>query len=297
MIGDYLRAAAGRRSGGGNARDVALGSITTVVLGGFAALFAGFGIRTIIRHQTRLEVTGSALRATGLRRASIIWEELDRMNLAYYSTRRDRREGWMQLDLRSGHSRIRLDSRITGFAEAGRDFGQSAAEARGLDLERGHHGQFGRSQVRSGVERRLPGKPWEIPLDRPARCPAIFTFVSRRRAALSAPSPASAFAIRPRSTVALVGESRAPENRSSARRSSAFCRAARRLRRGEVLFADPRLDGAVVDLTKLPTDGVEMRAIRGGRISIIFQEPMTSLSPVHTIGNQISEVVAAPPRR
>ena len=34
-----------------------------------------------------------------------------------------------------------------------------------------------------------------------------------------------------------------------------------------------------------------MRDLRGGRISIIFQEPMTSLSPLHTVGNQISEAV------
>ena len=39
------------------------------------------------------------------------------MKLAYYSTRRDRRDGWMQLDLRSGWSSVRLDSRIEGFAE------------------------------------------------------------------------------------------------------------------------------------------------------------------------------------
>jgi peptide/nickel transport system ATP-binding protein len=61
--------------------------------------------------------------------------------------------------------------------------------------------------------------------------------------------------------------------------------------RGEILFADPRFDGEVVDLVKLPDDSAEMRAIRGGRISIIFQEPMTSLSPVHTIGNQVSEAL------
>ena len=61
--------------------------------------------------------------------------------------------------------------------------------------------------------------------------------------------------------------------------------------RGEVLFADPRLDGEVVDLVKLPDDSAVMRAIRGGRISIIFQEPMTSLSPVHTVGNQVSEAL------
>lgn len=35
----------------------------------------------------------------------------------------------------------------------------------------------------------------------------------------------------------------------------------------------------------------EMRKIRGNQISMIFQEPMTSLNPVHTIGNQISETI------
>jgi hypothetical protein len=37
------------------------------------------------------------------------------MRLAYYSTRRDRRSGWMQLDLGAGGQRLRLDSRIDGF--------------------------------------------------------------------------------------------------------------------------------------------------------------------------------------
>ena len=38
-------------------------------------------------------------------------------------------------------------------------------------------------------------------------------------------------------------------------------------------------------------DSAEMRSIRGGRISMIFQEPMTSLSPLHTVGDQIGEAV------
>jgi len=46
-----------------------------------------------------------------------------------------------------------------------------------------------------------------------------------------------------------------------------------------------------VDLAKLPPNGEALRAIRGAEIALIFQEPMSSFSPVHTIGNQIIEVI------
>jgi oligopeptide/dipeptide ABC transporter ATP-binding protein len=58
---------------------------------------------------------------------------------------------------------------------------------------------------------------------------------------------------------------------------------------GQILFH--REEGAPVDLTKLHPRGKEMRSIRGNDIAMIFQEPMTSLSPVHTIGNQIGEAI------
>lgn len=45
----------------------------------------------------------------------------------------------------------------------------------------------------------------------------------------------------------------------------------------------------VIDLLKLGAGGKEIRSIRGAEISMIFQEPMTAFSPVHTIGNQIIE--------
>ena len=51
---------------------------------------------------------------------------------------------------------------------------------------------------------------------------------------------------------------------------------------GEVLFRDK--DGQVRDLTKLSE--AEMRRIRGNDIAMIFQEPMTSLNPVYTVGDQ-----------
>jgi peptide/nickel transport system ATP-binding protein len=98
------------------------------------------------------------------------------------------------------------------------------------------------------------------------------------------------FRVRPQSTVALVGESGSGKSVVSQTILRILPRSGI-ITRGEVLFADPRRNGEVVDLTKLPSDGGQMRAIRGGRISIIFQEPMTSLSPVHTIGNQVCEAL------
>ncbi len=57
---------------------------------------------------------------------------------------------------------------------------------------------------------------------------------------------------------------------------------------GHIHFVEKRGDEPL-DLAAISADSKLMRDIRGGRISIIFQEPMTSLSPLHTIGDQISE--------
>src|SRR5512147_131339 len=49
--------------------------------------------------------------------------------------------------------------------------------------------------------------------------------------------------------------------------------------------------GYEADIAALGKDGKEIEAIRGARMGMIFQEPMSSFSPIHTIGSQISEVV------
>ena len=59
---------------------------------------------------------------------------------------------------------------------------------------------------------------------------------------------------------------------------------------GRILFTDP-LDGQTTDILELPRDGAAIRGLRGARMATIFQEPMTSLSPLHTVGNQISEAL------
>ena len=60
---------------------------------------------------------------------------------------------------------------------------------------------------------------------------------------------------------------------------------------GEILYSRDDQNGQdmTLDLLQLPATGTEMRAIRGGEIAMIFQEPRASLSPVHRIGDQITE--------
>ncbi len=98
------------------------------------------------------------------------------------------------------------------------------------------------------------------------------------------------FRVAPGSTVALVGESGSGKSVVSQSIMGILPRTAK-IDGGSILFSDPDRGNGPIDIAKLDQDSREMRSIRGGRISIIFQEPMTSLSPVHTIGNQIAEAL------
>jgi|SRR5215467_8677279 len=133
MVGDYARAAAGLVPAAVILAIEPVGLVAGAVLSGLAALFALFGLRTAVRHGTQIQATEEALHASGLSHISISWDELDRLKLVYYSTRRDRRDGWMQLELRAGSARLRVDSRIEGFADLVRS-SVRAAELRGLRL-------------------------------------------------------------------------------------------------------------------------------------------------------------------
>jgi len=91
-------------------------------------------------------------------------------------------------------------------------------------------------------------------------------------------------------TVALVGESGSGKSVVAQSIMGILPRIAR-IESGEIVFRDPQ-NSTEVDISRLDPAGRTMQDIRGGRISIIFQEPMTALSPLHTIGNQIGEALA-----
>ncbi|MFO1397997.1 MAG: ABC transporter ATP-binding protein [Burkholderiales bacterium] len=96
------------------------------------------------------------------------------------------------------------------------------------------------------------------------------------------------FDVMPGKTLGIVGESGCGKS-VTAQSILRIVERPGRIVGGEILMT--RGDGRVVDLTKLDANGREMRAIRGGEIGLIFQEPMTSFSPVHTVGAQIVEAI------
>ncbi len=96
--------------------------------------------------------------------------------------------------------------------------------------------------------------------------------------------------VRPGTVVALVGESGSGKSVISQAVLGILPRAASIIA-GSINFSDPDKPGEMIDIAGLHQDSERMRALRGGRISMIFQEPMTSLSALHTIGNQVQEAL------
>mgnify|MGYP002566053414 FL=1 len=90
------------------------------------------------------------------------------------------------------------------------------------------------------------------------------------------------FDIKRGETLGMVGESGSGKSVTSREIMRLIATPPARIDSGEILF-----DGR--DILKMSDD--ELRSIRGNRISMIFQEPMTSLNPVYTCGDQIMEVI------
>lgn len=94
------------------------------------------------------------------------------------------------------------------------------------------------------------------------------------------------FTLHPGKTLALVGESGSGKSVSSLAIMGLLPRNGA-VAGGEIRYRRP--DGKVSDLTALPEQ--EMRKLRGSGIAMIFQEPMSSLNPLFTIGDQIGEML------
>ncbi len=97
------------------------------------------------------------------------------------------------------------------------------------------------------------------------------------------------FSIAPQETVGLVGESGCGKSVTAYSILRLLPPKYCHIVQGNIKFH--RRNGEIVDLAQVDCHGDLIRSIRGNEIAMIFQEPMTSLSPVHTVGSQIMEAV------
>jgi peptide/nickel transport system ATP-binding protein len=98
----------------------------------------------------------------------------------------------------------------------------------------------------------------------------------------------ASFDVYPGQTLGIVGESGCGKS-VTAQSILRIVERPGRIVGGEIVWT--RTDGSQADLVALAANGQEMRRIRGGEIGLVFQEPMTSFSPVHTVGAQITEAI------
>ncbi len=96
------------------------------------------------------------------------------------------------------------------------------------------------------------------------------------------------FSIDPGKTLCVVGESGSGKS-VTARSILQIIDSPGYIASGSIILN--RADGTSLDLAKLDPRSRAIRSVRGADIAMIFQEPMSSLSPVHTVGDQITEVL------
>lgn len=96
------------------------------------------------------------------------------------------------------------------------------------------------------------------------------------------------FEIPESSTVCIVGESGSGKS-ITAQSILNLIEKPGRIEKGQILYK--YADGRVIDILSVPKKGKKIRKIRGKEISMIFQEPMSSLGPVNKIGDQLIETI------
>jgi hypothetical protein len=116
LLADYGRAATGAALCGAPLLALDVNQWLGVLLFAGFALFALFGLRTALRQNTRYVLSEETLCADGPVGTLVEWSRLDRLKLSYFSTKRDRKDGWMQLTIGSAGGRsVKLDSSLEGF--------------------------------------------------------------------------------------------------------------------------------------------------------------------------------------
>ena len=114
---DYLRCAAGLAMTAGPIAALPVANGFAWPLGIAAAAFVAYGIQIAINHASPIAMDDTGIARRGPLPRRIAWAELRSLRLKYFSTRRDRRGGWMQLVLKGRQDSIRIESTLNGFED------------------------------------------------------------------------------------------------------------------------------------------------------------------------------------
>ena len=134
ILADYLLGGAGTLMSIGLIILASSAVYIDVICGALTAVFVLFTIRTAFRHRMRILADAEGLTVRGGPVRQMKWQELDGLTLRYYSARRNRKDGWMTLGLKSHGRSLAIDSHIEGFETLAR-LAADAAAARGLELD------------------------------------------------------------------------------------------------------------------------------------------------------------------
>ena len=134
ILADYLLGGLGTVMSAGLLALAPSVSYILVICGGLTAVFMLFTIRTALRHRLRIAADAEGLTVRGGPVRQLKWRELSGLTLRYYSTRRNRKDGWMTLRLKARGWPLSIDSHLEGFDTLARR-AADAAIARHLELD------------------------------------------------------------------------------------------------------------------------------------------------------------------
>jgi len=124
LVGDWLRTATGLAIGVGVLAYASWNVWILSIFGGVTVLFFYFGLRTLERQVQRIAMNEQGLFVRDWRERQFAWEQLRRVRLRFYGTRRQHRQqasgddttgGFLELRLESDRGRVTLDSALPGF--------------------------------------------------------------------------------------------------------------------------------------------------------------------------------------
>ena len=115
LRGDYIRAALGMAFTGMMLIGASKVPVMFVIIGSIFLLFAGFGVQTLMRHITSIQLKEEGLVVFGFRNRKIKWSQVNGTKLRFFTVKKARDAGWMELILLTSSGKIKIDSSIDGF--------------------------------------------------------------------------------------------------------------------------------------------------------------------------------------